>query len=501
MEMTLKRDIFEHQALVWSGMASRDFTAECIVPDAMPDVGSVVDAEGIIILRSKETDSGSVLLGASVSVSVIYMPDGAGAIQSLPVTVPVELRMDAPGADSDCRTVIRMRVRALDARVVNSRKLAVRADVDCEARVYQRRSLEIASGLEREDASIHMLTRTASMTTVADVREKTFITMDEYQLPAGTGGVEQILSQRVEPVVEDVKYVSGKVVFRGRIRAGLVFGCPDGSVFAGRYETEFSQIMEVEVDSEDAVPELSIMLTGAYFDLPERREEDGRIAAEIHVVAQCICSSVRELTYIADLYSNRTVLIGEKEPIAVASAVQPISMRQTVTGSTDPVGGGPGEVLTLSAAIGSIAVEDMTVKTAVNIRVISRQSDGRFTVARCRLTAEFTTDLPAGTELQSVTVSAADVYCAATGGGLDVRAVLQMEALAVSTDTVHCVMGITEDAAAWADAPATPSITLARVEPGTDMWTVAKKYHSTVEAIAAANGDRASGLLLIPKSR
>ena len=500
MDTSLKKDNYEHLVPVWTGSLSRDFAAESIVPDAMPDVGSVIDADGVITLRSKETEAGAVALAATVSVSVMYVPETGGGMQSVAVTVPVEVRMDAPGADLDCQTVARLRVRAIDAKMVNSRKLSVRADVDCEATVYQKRSLEIASGLAGENAAIHILTKTAAMAAVTDVREKTFVVTDEYALPAGCTGVDRIVMQRVDAHMEDVKYVSGKVVFRGRIRAALLLGGQDGRVWSGRYETEYSQIMEVTASAADVTASVMMMFTGAYFDLPERQDADGKVKAELHLVAQTVCREIREVGYIADLYSNRTVLTGQTEELSIVSAAQPVSMRQTVTGSAELMGGA-GEVLSVTAAVGSVTVEGETVKTTVNIRAVLQQEDGGFATARSRLAAEFTTDIPAGTALQNVTVTAADVYCGAAAGALDVRAVLQMEAMAVTARTVTVIGGIEEDPEAWAAAPAAPSIWLVRLEPGADMWSVAKKYHSTVDAIAAANGEQQSGLLLIPKAR
>ena len=499
METALKKDIYEHLAPVWSGSCSRDFATESIVPDAMPDVASVVDAEGVITLRSKETEAGAVALAASLSVSVMYMPDGGDTLQSLALTMPVELRLDAPGADQDCQTVARMRVRSIDARTVNSRKLSVRADVDCEAAVYQKRSMEIAAGLQEENDAVHILTKTAQASVVADVREKTFVVTDEYPLPAGMEGVERILSQRVDAAVEDVKYVSGKVVFRGRIRAGLVFGGPEGQLAAGRYETEFSQIMEISTQAEEAMGSVTAMFTGVYFDLPER-DGDSQVKAELHLVAQTVCREAKEIAYIADIYSNRTALTGQTEALTLMGGAQPVTMRQTVTGSAELMGGA-GEVLTASAGVGTVTVEGDTVKTTVNVRAVMRQEGSGYTAVRCRLAAEFTADLPAGTALQAVTVTASDVYCAAAGGALDVRVVLQMDATAAAVRSVMTVTGVEEDEAAFAAAPATPSVTLVRLGSDADMWEVAKKYHSTVEAIAAANGDRQGGLVLIPKAR
>ena len=500
MDTALKKDIYEHLAPIWSGSFSRDFTAESIVPDAMPDAAVVIDADGVITLRGKDTQTGAVVLSASLSVYVLYTPEGGGRLQSLAVTIPVEMRGDAPGAESDCRTVARMRLRALDARLVNSRKLSLRADIDCEATVYQRRSLTLASGLESENSAVHILPRTVAMAAAADVREKTFIITDEYPLPAGCQRAESILSQRVEATVEDVKYVTGKVVFRGRVRACLLYGGEDGQTWAERYETEYSQIMEVDADGEEASGAVTLMFTGVYFDLPEQQQEDGRVKAELHLVAQTVCREQRQVPYIADLYSNRTALIGQTEDVNIVSSVQSVLMRQTVTGSAELLGGA-GEVLTASASVGNVTAEGQSIKTWVNVHIILRAEDGGFSAARCRLNAEFTTDTAPGTRLQNVCVTPADIYCAPAGSGLDVRVTLQMEAAAVTEVTVAAVADVTEDEQAWQAAAAAPSVSLVRIGPGEDMWAVAKKYRSTVEAIRAANGERMTGLLLIPKAR
>ena len=206
--------------------------------------------------------------------------------------------------------------------------------------------------------------------------------------------------------------------------------------------------MEVEARGEDAMPEIALMVTGAYFDLPDRQDEDGRVSAEIHMVAQCVCRQASEVSYIADIYSNRTMLVRQTAELPMTASVSPVSIRQTVTGTVETMGGS-GEALTLSASVGSVTVEGDTVKTAVNLRVICRQSDGNFVLSRSRLAAEFTTtELPAGTELQNISVTAADLFYSVVNSGLDVRAVLQMDALAVTEKTVACVVGVTEDAEA-----------------------------------------------------
>ena len=499
METSLQRDIYEGLKLLWAGETAREFSVDCVIPDIMPDAESVVDVEGMLLLRSKETEQGIVTLTASVHVSVLYIPEDGGALRSLAASIPVELRPDAPGVDTDCRTVSQLRLRALDARMLNSRKLAVRADVEAAVRTYRKEVVELASALE-SSAEVHIRTESAACVQDVDVREKTFVITDDYALPVGISGVESILSQRVESSIEDAKFVSGKVVFRGRMRVNLLLaGTEPGQVIPARYETEFSQIMEVDGDG-DVTPEVSICFTGVYFDLPDRSGESGRIAAELHMAAQCICRKATELTYIADLYSNRTALLPENETVELVDSVRRISMHQTVTDRAEPFVG-DGEVISVAAAIGGISVENEAVKTVVNIRLLCRGGDGRYSLSRCRLGAEFTVDGMEGAALQGISVSVADVYYSATSGGADVRATLQLEAQAVRAREILCVADIREDQEAWAREKPMPSMTLVRVPRGTDMWTLAKKYRSATETIAAVNGEKEAGLFLIPKSR
>ena len=226
METGLRKELYSFMAPAWSGTAGRETSDEFVVPDTMPDAASIVNMEGILTIRGKDTEPGHIQMSASVSVSVVYAPEGGGGLRSMDLTLPADIRIDAPGVDETCSTVARMRLRGVDARVVNSRKIAVRADIEAEARSYRETSLELAVGLAADAAPAHILEGTAEAVVVSDVREKTFAVTDEYAYPSGCTGSESLLSRRVEALIEDVKYVGGKAVFRGRVRAELLFCDP-----------------------------------------------------------------------------------------------------------------------------------------------------------------------------------------------------------------------------------------------------------------------------------
>lgn len=499
METALKKKTYEYMTPVWDGTVGRETAEEYVVPDTMPDVGTIVDAEGILTLRSKDTAAGYVQLSATASVSVVYSPEGGGPMRSLELSLPADIRADAPGVDEECSSVVRVRLRSVEARAVNSRKIAVRADVEANIRCCRRVTMEIPDQPVDDSDAVHILPGAAETVTIADIREKTFAVTDEYAFPADCSGEESVLARRMEALVEDVQYVGGKAVFRGRVRSELLFSDTEsGKVAVGRYETEFSQIMEIGSVDGDALPEITLFTTGVYYDLPEYGRETGRIAAEIHLGAQCICRERSELAYIADIYSNRTELVPTTEELSFVRDVRAVSLRQTLVGRVESFPG-EGDVLQTTALVGGLDIQEGTVKTSVNIRLIYRKPDGGYDSARCRLAADFTpADIPAGAALENVSVVVEDVY---GGAGGDVRVVLQMNASAVEKKSITCVREVREDPEAWQARERTPSMTLIRVPENADLWTLARRYHSTVEAIKAANEGRKGGLLLVPKGR
>ena len=499
MDTSLKTDAIEFYSPTWQGSAVREMTEEIVVPDAMEDAGAILDTTGILTMRGRDTTQDAIELSVSLSVSVLYAPENGAGIRSLDVTLPSDIRLEASGVDMDCRTVSRVRVRNLEARLLNSRKIRVRAELEAEAACYRRDCLRIAAGLEAEDGSVHLRCETASSVVISDVREKTFALTDEYAFPSSFGDDPRILSRRVDIVTDDVQYVGGKVLFRGRVCSALLMQDRDTDRAAvGRYETEFSQLMEIDADGVDALPEMRVFLTGAYFDMPESGRP-GVIQAELHLGAQCVCRERRTISYISDLYSNRTELVPERVSLPIAAGSDHVILRQTVADRIDGADR-DAELLQSSAMIGPVTSEPGAVRTSVLVRLLYRMQNGVCSVTQGRLTAEFTLpETSSGEVLRDVAVTVTDVYCVPGTG--DVRVSLRLDAVSEKAAEISYVSAVQEDAEAWQARGRSPSAVLLRVPEDADLWGIARRCHSTVEDILAVNEGKSSGLLLVPKAR
>ena len=500
MDTSLKTNTIEFYSPVWRGTAVRELTEEVVVPDTMEDVSAILDVAGILTMQGKESLQDSVQLSASLAVTVLYASENGGGLRGIDLTLPADIRMEAPGTDMDCRLFSTVRVRSAEGRLINSRKIQVRAELEADVTCFRSDCLRIAAGMEVEETPVHLRCENLDTVLVSDIREKTFALTDEYAFPTALGSDLRVLSRRAQIVTEDVKFVGGKVLFRGRVRSELLFADREtGKSDVEHYETEFSQIMEIGASDEDSMPEVRLFLTGAYYDMPEYGR-DSRLQAEFHLGAQCVCRERRTITYIADLYSNRTELTVKRSALRLVHGTAPVVMRQTVAERIE-VAARDADLLQTTASVGQVIVENGAARTTVNVRLLYDGTNGEYTMVPGRLSAEFTLPDPSlsGGELRDAAVTVTDIYCVPGTG--DVRVSLRLDAVAEEETEISCVSAVEEDAEAWAARERTPSVVLLRVPEGADLWTVARRYHSTVEGILKVNEGRREGLLLIPKGR
>ena len=91
MDVALQTQTFTGYEPVFSDTQTLETAGEMIVPDKMPDIGRIADADGVVLLRSKEAEDGKLRLQGEVQVSVLYLPDGAAGFRALHLALPLEL--------------------------------------------------------------------------------------------------------------------------------------------------------------------------------------------------------------------------------------------------------------------------------------------------------------------------------------------------------------------------------------------------------------------------
>ncbi len=493
MDTALKKDMYMNYAMLWSGSIGGEASTELVVPDSMPDIGVLVDAEAILSIRSKEADDGYVRAVAELNIKVIYQPEDGSSLRSLPVSMNCDVGAKVPEADLNCQTVIRLRLRSLEAKAINSRKLGIHADISGSACCLRKEEKGFVQSIVLPGAELQVLPQSGKFCLISDVREKTFVISDDYGMPSGCEDPSAILLQRVFLQPDASEFVNGKLVFRGKARVFLLLACAE-TIHPCYFETPFSQIMEIG-GSADREPEIAYELTGAFFDLPEH--SGGKISAELHILAQVIAREEKELGYLSDVYSNQIPLepLMSQETYCTSMREWPLSCSLSghIEAPADAV-----SVLYTKSCISGFSADEAGISVSVSAKVIYLRSDSSYACANVRLKEQLDASLSENEHLNICSVQAGDSFASISGGALDVRVPVNLHIQAYTEQAISHVADVRE---LDDDRQEPPSVTLIYAESQQDLWSVAKKYGSTCDAILKANEGRKEGLLLIPKTR
>lgn len=478
---------------------------EYVIPDVREDVSRILDVRGQVMLISKKSMTDAATVTATVYASALYLTEDGSKIECVSTEIPVEFAISNDGFDENTEIVTEMSLCSLEAKLLNPRKLLFKAKVSADIMCFARGSFSICDRMpeETENMSMHYLEKEAEHNLITAIREKVFTVTDEYGMPRNVSEESQLISTQTSICVDEVKAVGSKLVFKANAFTDAIFFDPEGECVlkSERFETVFSQIIETDM-KEDVAKALLFMdiMSADFVKLPDG--SDAQFAVTFKVSASAICLEDVVSTYIADAYSNSTELEIEYEEVDLMCVSQQKMMKITAEGV-------PCEAVMnsqwcyVTPAYVCVSVSENKVTTKLTARGTAMNEHDGYIPVEVELSGEEMIELQEG---QSITVSG--VCCgdieAARNGTMSCDVMLNYVIGENSSISTVCAIEFDEESQNM--SASRPSLTvLCSKNAGADLWSVAKKYGSTVEAIEMINSS--DGVfspfkrpLLIPKT-
>lgn len=486
MNIDLKADRISFQKPALRRTLVREETAEAIVPDALPDILRILDTGGTVCLRGKDSSDGRVTVTATAELTVLYVPESGRGVRKIAVSVPMEITGDCPEELSDALMTATLTLTGADARTVNPRKVVVRAECACDARLYMPAAL--VNTVPKETEGVYYKTCSGTARLPVSVREKTFVITDEARFREGAPAVGEILRARTALTVESAKAVGSRAVVKGTALTDVLYEGKEGGLYNETLASPFSQIVETDAVGEAADFDVAMAVTSFYSTRSLMDESGGdTLSLEIHAVCQCVAYADTATERVTDAYSVKCpveltmgqcgteCLLGREKLHSEAAVSVPTAERAAKVLS-----------VTANTVAGNVrnAQEGRVAVTVLQASVLYENASGEISASSRRVETEW--KLPAGGELGCVSV-AGDIQVNINDGAIELRAGLEAEVSRVEEMNeayVECLELQEEQALDKADLP---TLTVVRCASH-DLWTLAKSHFSTQEAILEASG-------------
>lgn len=201
---------------------------DVLVPDTRPDLREILLITGKVRLSNREIDQmakneDSVSLTGDVDLQTLYIPEKGGvhgpviSISSrLPFREQWHISLE-PGASM----LLEANVEKIDWMVINERKYRVKVTLGIRASQYQDCKVQLFEGLTEEN--LQTLRETVEITSVALRKKDVLSVREDLEKKDGDAAPENILMQHIS-IVENYKQAAGeKVVINGFICVNLLY--------------------------------------------------------------------------------------------------------------------------------------------------------------------------------------------------------------------------------------------------------------------------------------
>lgn len=471
------------------------------VPDVNPDVYKILAPTANVMIKDCEVLSDKVLVNGQVLINILYEADMEGKpMNSMDVSTNLSQAIEIPGVKAKMREFVTAVVQHVECTVINSRKLNVRVIMDLGCRVEDLFDLELASDV-RGLPDIQILREPCKIKQVVSYNKDQYSINEQLVVSPEKPAVHKILKSDFKVLLKDDKITDGRVELNGVLGVNVLYAALDeeNSINYVEFEMPFNQY--IEVPNAERSMECVTEVSPGQFYVEAEEDEAGE----------------RKLLPVEAVINVQTKVYKEAEAEAVVDAYSPsnvIEISKDMVKMNEFVGKGRSNTVvkeSISIRHGDPEIEKVCYVNAVPVINETKVLDDRVMVEgvletdaiymssfsgepMCSLKEQIPfrhfveipglklgMQCPAKCSVDSLTFSPMNSQM------IELRVVLCVTAEAYKQTDKKLVTRVEEVEGVALDQSRIPAVTIYLVQKGDTLWSIAKRYNTTVDALVKLN--------------
>ena len=186
---------------------------DVIVPDAKPDVLNVICTSGVVSVYKKEIIDEKIKMEGQIDTYIMYMSDdNQGNIRGINTSLELSEVINISNITSEMKSNINSKIKEIEAKVVNERKISIKATLEISIEFFSEENISIINNLESEN-EIKMLQEELAVNSLVGEGETKIFTKDNIAIDNADNLIE-ILKVDMNICNKDIK-ISPKAKKRG----------------------------------------------------------------------------------------------------------------------------------------------------------------------------------------------------------------------------------------------------------------------------------------------
>lgn len=486
MSVEIAKDKIRLSQLIGQKQEVLAVDGDVIVNDVKPDVLKIINTTGTICIYKKEILNGKIKLEGCINTYIIYLADDEeNSLRTINTNLDFAEIIDLDNCKEGMTLEAILCLKGFDIKILNGRKIHVKAFVDAHINVYDTTEIEAIVDIQNEDGDIQI--QTCNKNLLSLIGENTGITTLKETINIDDE-IAEIMKVNFGISNIKVKTSYNKVLIKANANVNIMYLTEDNKT--NEIKNTFPVMGFIDMpdvtDSSECMAKVSLK----NLSLRQNNDEDNTIYIEADLDMQCKAFENKQINIIEDIYSiskdialnkrsistkeqefELTDTINEKQKITIPELIYGKILGLNITPTIDKVKIEDGKI-----NYDAILNADFIVKNENDVNTIKASIPFEFTLSNSNITPNSNIETELNITSQRYEIQDDGVI-------LDVE--LEVNTGVQNYDSINFTQNIELMEPQDFD---NYSMVIYFVKPGDTLWKIAKLFRSRVEDIARVNG-------------
>ena len=305
-----------HKSNYWTKIDSAIIEEDFVVPDIKPDIINEVSTNGTVCIYKKEVMDGKIKIDGCINAYVIYLADDEQSqVRSINTNLDFSQTIDFKELKIGMTVQSNICIKSIECRVLNGRKVNVRAILDIDLKAYSNEELEFMKQVEGIK-DIQLLNENFNINSLLGIGSTKVYAKDTVVID-NIDEIAEIMKVNVDIQNKETKISYNKVLIKADQIIKIMYLSLDNRICTKVTSIPIMGFVDMQDVNDENICDVDYEIKNILIK-PNSAEEHS-IYVEIENEVTCIAYQNKNLSIIQDLYSPSINLAYKQKMIKTMS--------------------------------------------------------------------------------------------------------------------------------------------------------------------------------------
>ncbi len=472
---------------------------DIIAPDSKPDVSEVLCCHGKVKMKDVRVGDDRINLSGELDLIILYSSEkGEDAIYAMRSSLPIEDILYMDGLEKDMQVKLATTLEHLDCQVINDRKLGIKAVIGLTANAERNHKVNVV--VSTEGNGMAFLEDKLRMEEVVVEKKEEFTVKEEVTLPQTVPAAGEILSNDFYLSDQEVRPMDGKVMIRSNLCVDILYTDDQGTgtVHIWNEKIPFNGYLDAEGITPKSTVEVDLTVEDA--SVKTGLDDDGEpriLDVNASIAGEMSAWDETEKNVVTDAYApgmdTEVVWENVTYPVSIGRTKNQFTMKERITLAEEER-----PMLQAGKTWGTLQIQEVNaqedtiqVEGVLNAEILYFCQEDDHAICMINRGIPFSQRiemkgvLPEDEVDVTGRIEEIDFQILSDREGELLASVL-LQAESERQETAQLVTDIRLQDTDGSQRPVASAV-IYMVQPGDSLWTIAKRFDTTIERILMVN--------------